>query len=161
MRFVADGMLGKVTRWLRLLGEDVKCVNDFQIPSEEEDSFLLDLAEEESRVLLTRDVDLNREALKNNLKSVLLEDEEESPVSQINLISEKLDVSFDISLDSSRCSVCNGQLEKVEKSEIVGQVPDGVLENSDVFWRCEDCGKVYWCGAHWENIEEAMRKLRD
>ena len=161
MKFVTDGMLGKLTRWLRLMGEDVKCVNDFSLPPGKEDDFLLKLSEEESRVLLTRDVDLYRRALKNNFECVLLEDEKRKPINEINLISEKLEVSFDISLDSSRCPVCNGPLEKVEKSRIAEQVSAGVLKNNDIFWKCEDCSKVYWHGGHWENIEEAMKELRD
>ena len=68
MKFANDGMLGKLTRWLRLMGEDVKCVNDFSLPPGKEDDFLLKLSEEESRVLLTRDVDLYRRALKNNFE---------------------------------------------------------------------------------------------
>ncbi len=143
------------------MGEDVKCVNDFSLTPEKEDDFLIKLSEDESRVLLTRDVDLYRKALKNNLECVLLENENKTPINEINLISEKLEVSFDISLEDSRCSVCNGILGKVEKSEISGQVSEGVLENNDVFWRCEDCGKIYWHGGHWENIEEAMNELGD
>lgn len=161
MKFVTDGMLGKLTRWLRILGEDVKCVNDFSVSSKEEDKFLLDLSEEESRVLLTRDVGLYRKALKNNLECVLLENEESGPMREINLVSEKLEISFDFSSSSSRCTVCNGVLERVEKSEINDEVSDVVLENNEVFWQCGGCAKVYWHGGHWEKIEEAMRELRD
>lgn len=161
MKFVADGMLGKLTRWLRLAGEDVVCVNDFSVSSEGEDEFLLDLAERECRMLITRDVDLHRRALRNGLESILLEDEKEEVAQQMKKISEEIGKTFDISAETSRCPVCNGELKTVEKNKIKKDIPEGVLKNNDRFWKCQECGKVYWLGGHWEKIEETIEKIRE
>lgn len=52
LKFIADGMLGKLTRWLRMLGQDVEYSNNM------EDSQLLTIAKEDDRTLLTRDFEL-------------------------------------------------------------------------------------------------------
>ncbi|MEM2914677.1 MAG: DUF5615 family PIN-like protein, partial [Candidatus Bathyarchaeia archaeon] len=56
MKFLADGMLGKLTRWLRLLGCDIEYFHDA------DDEKLLKISTEENRVLLTRDYQLYRRA---------------------------------------------------------------------------------------------------
>lgn len=154
-------MLGKLTRWLRIMGQDVVSVNDYDLGSGEEDDFLLDFANDEGRVLLTRDVDLHREALKRSIRSVLLEDEEMGPVEQVNLISKKLGQSFGIDSGDSRCPVCNGELENVSSGDVSDVVPEPVVEENEEFWKCLNCEKVYWRGGHWENIEKKEEKLRD
>lgn len=160
MKYVADGMLGRLTRWLRLTGQDVVSVNDFDIESSGEDDFLLDLAEQDSRVLLTRDVDLHRRALRDNLKTVLIR-EENDVAKQMFTISNDLDEDLAVDITSSRCSICNGGLKPVDKSDILDKVPEGVIENNEDFWVCEDCGKVYWLGSHWEKIAETIERYRD
>ena len=157
MKFLTDGMLGKLTRWLRLAGEDVLCVNDYDIPPEREDEFVLEKADEEQRVLLTRDLDLHREALRRDLKSVLIE-EEGKVTRQMIEISKSVGKTFKIDMGSSRCPVCNGTLVDSEKSSVREDVPEKVLERNESFWKCSDCGKVYWPGSHWENIAEAVEK---
>ncbi len=161
MDFVTDGMLGKLTRWLRLAGQDVVCVNDFSVSSGKEDEVLLNLADEDSRILITRDVNLHRKALKNNLESVLLENEKEGIAQQMEKISEKTGENFDISPKTSRCPECNGGLRVVKKPEIKNDVPQGVLKNNDKFWKCQKCSKVYWQGSHWEKIGETIEKIGD
>ncbi len=161
MKFITDGMLGKLTRWLRLAGQDVVCINDISVSPDGEDEALLRLSEEDSRVLITRDVNLHRKALKNNLKSILFENEKKEVSQQLNKISEKIGKSFDISPDSSRCPVCNGELNTVKKDEIKNDVPEAVLKNKDCFWKCQNCDKIYWLGGHWEKIGETREKMRE
>ncbi len=160
MKFVADGMLGKLTRWLRLAGQDVVCINDFTVSSGEEDEVLLELAASDSRVLITKDVELHQRALKNSLESILLREEGEV-AHQMDEISEKVGKSFDISPKSSRCPVCNGELESVEKDSVKEDIHEKVLDNNEKFWKCEKCGKIYWLGGHWEKIGETMEKMED
>lgn len=158
MEFITDGMLGKLTRWLRLAGQNVICVNDYDLQPEEEDEFLLDRAEKDSRILITRDKELHRRAFKRNLESILLE-EEEIP-KQMFEVSKSLGKEIEIELDFSRCPVCNGEIEPVDKEEVEEDVPGPVLEENQRFWKCESCGKVYWPGSHWEKIEETAKKFQ-
>ncbi len=160
MKFVTDGMLGRLTRWLRLVGNDVICINDYSFDFEEEDEALLKMADKESRCLLTRDVDLYRRALRRKLKAVLIEGEGDIP-RQFSDISRSLDESLDIDIDSSRCPVCNGELKRIQKPSVSGEVPEGVLKSNEVFWRCNDCNKIYWPGTHWKKIIETIKKCKN
>lgn len=157
MKFITDGMLGKLTRWLRLAGQDVVYINDYPIGQGEEDEALLDRAREGSRVLITRDVDLHRRALRKDVKSVLVE-ETEDVAKQMAKVSESMEKSVSVDVENSRCPVCNGELESVGKPSISEEVPDPVLKNNEKFWRCESCGKIYWPGGHWEKIAETVRR---
>ncbi len=72
MKFLADAMLGKLTRWLRILGQDVVYSVEFN------DSELLDLAKKEKRVLLTKDFELYKRAISKGLDSYYVEGKTES-----------------------------------------------------------------------------------
>ncbi len=156
MRYITDAMLGKLTRWLRLAGQDTKCVNDLSLPSDEEDHFLLEKASEESRVLITRDIDLHRRALKKGIETVLIEDDDVPE--QLAKISSSIDDEIVIEMGDSRCPVCNGELENVEPDSVKDDVSKKVLERNDRFWKCRNCGKIYWPGTHWEKIEKTIEK---
>ena len=65
-RFIANSMLGRFTRWLRMLGHDVIYLN------ETSDDELLELAEGENRILLTRDLELYRRACTRELSTLYL-----------------------------------------------------------------------------------------
>lgn len=155
MKFVTDGMLGRLTRWLRLAGQDVVCVNDYQLDPKEEDEFLLLKAKKSSRILITRDTDLHRRALREGLESVLLTEKGDIP-SQMLSVSESVGEDIEVNIGDSRCPVCNGELESIEKPLIEGDVPGMVLKNHDKFWRCEGCGKIYWSGGHWSKMRETV-----
>jgi len=57
------------------------------------------------------------------------------------------------------CSICNGELRKVPKEEIVGQVPPSVSRRHRLFFRCATCGHVYWRGSHWKKLIALARRL--
>lgn len=157
MKFVTDGMLGKLTRWLRISGQDVICINDFPVDPESEDRFLLKIVDSKSRTLITRDKELHRRALRGELESIFIE-ETESVAKQMAKISNSVDEPIEVDIEKSRCPVCNGELEKIKKSTISEKVPEPVFKNNERFWRCECCGKIYWSGGHWENIAKTVNK---
>lgn len=155
MKFVSDGMLGKLTRWLRLAGQDVICINDYSVDPCKEDEVLINRAKEGPRVLITRDKELNRRALREGVKSILVV-ETDDVAKQMKTVSDSVGESIDVDIENSRCPVCNGKLESIVKSSVSSEVPDRVLKNNERFWRCRDCGKIYWPGSHWEKIEETV-----
>jgi len=150
MKFIADGMLGKLTRWLRLAGHDVTYIGDLGVPADEQDDILISRAEGEKRVLLTCDVDLHRRAKRAGLKSVFIKSND--VVGQLVEVSKRCGHKIRIQPENSRCPMCNGTIEFADKNEIKGKVPDSVLDAQREFWRCSSCGKIYWQGKHWETI---------
>jgi uncharacterized protein with PIN domain len=155
LRFIADGMLGKLARWLRMLGHDVQYYRD------SEDKKLLEMAQSEKRVLLTSDLELYHRAKTHGAKAVFVEagDGAAKLADLANLFGFRLEIDLSI----SRCPKCNEMIRAVSKEMVINQIPELTSRYYDEFWKCLGCGQVYWRGAHWKKIEktleEAKRKL--
>jgi len=149
--FIADAMMGEVARWLRILGYDTlynKNYSDYQI---------LRIASSTGRIILTSDRGLHRRARKLRLRSVYISshrvEERLAEVAVMTGIRLKADP------DRSRCPECNGILVKVlDKNIVKDRVPPGALESYDTFYICKRCGRVYWRGGHWRNIERVLEE---
>ena len=152
-RFLLDGMLGKLTRWLRLFGFDAKYSRAL---SDEE---LINQALEEKRILLTRDLDLHRRAKRKGAETLLIESRSEAE--ELAEIAVCLGMELKVEPAESRCPKCDAPLRQVEKEEVQGKVPSKTYEVYDEFWVCERCGQVYWRGAHWKNIERIVEKANN
>jgi len=137
-------MLGRLAKWLRLLGYDTAYDNAA------DDHELARRARAEGRVLLTRDRELaNRRGLRTLLiQSQVLEE-------QLQEVREAFGPPPHPSL--SRCSVCNTALERVAPEQIADRVPPFVLRTQTEFHLCPGCGRVYWPGSH---VEMMKRKLK-
>ena len=150
MKFMADGMLGKLTRWLRLAGYDVAYVGDLKLPPERQDDELIARAKSVKRMLLTSDLALYKRARKADVKTLLVTSDD--VVSQLAEVSKRIRHIIEITPESSRCPVCNGLLVLVNRAEIIGLVPATVIKTHNEFWRCTKCKKIYWLGTHWKTI---------
>ncbi|MFC7204382.1 Mut7-C RNAse domain-containing protein [Haloferax namakaokahaiae] len=144
-----DVMLGKLAVYLRMCGYDTAYALDSDGEDPGDDA-LLERAEEEKRVLLTRDVALAERAA----RSVLLTGR--SPPDQL---SELLAVGFELSLSDkpARCGSCNGVVNPIEEGESVpAYAPDA---DAVRLWKCRDCGQVFWRGSHWDDVETTLKTL--
>lgn len=155
MQFIADGMLGKLTRWLRMLGHDVDYYRDA------DDRNLLLLAETQKRVLLTRDAKLYQQAIRNGLDAVLVDASDDA--TRLACLAKRFGFDLVIDLSVSRCPKCNAVLLDASKEDILEKIPKATSIYYNDFWLCSGCGQVYWQGAHWKRIqttlEEAKNKL--
>ncbi|KXB03563.1 hypothetical protein AKJ45_01220 [candidate division MSBL1 archaeon SCGC-AAA261F19] len=156
MKFVVDGMLGKLTRWLRLAGQNVVYLGDLEVSTETEDKALIRLAEKEDRILLTRDLELHRKAIRCRIKSIYVENEDIAK--QLAEISKQIDETIHIDLWNSRCPLCNGRLDSVGKLAVKNEVPQKTFKKHERFWKCTKCNKIYWAGSHWENIAKTSER---
>ena len=150
-RFLLDGMLGKLARWLRILGYDAAYAPKFTDPE------LLKIAADESRILVTRDRDLHRRAIMNNLKSHFLENVHLSD--WLLSLENKYTLTVDLGQLEPRCTGCNQRLDKATKGDILRTVPARVRERNTDFWHCPTCGKTYWRGTHWENMRGFLQTI--
>jgi uncharacterized protein with PIN domain len=146
-------MLGKLTRWLRLLGHDVTYFRSA------DDEKLAELAQSENRILLTRDRELHQRVVSRGLTSVLVEETDD--VGKLACLAGRFGFSLDVDLSVSRCSKCNALLEAVSKDVVVDAVPEGTAAHYNCFWRCMGCGQVYWRGAHWSRIEQTLEEAKN
>jgi len=146
-RFLVDGMLGSLARWLRICGYDAQYVRDTV------DETLIGEARSGGRALLTGDKLLYRKALRAGLEALLVEGG--SAVERLALVAARFDLSLDPEM--SRCPRCGAALKEVNEEELRGRIPDQSLEAYNEFWACASCGKAYWRGSHWGNIQETVR----
>ncbi len=143
-KFIADHMLGSLARWLRMMGYDTRYEKQL------DDKGIAKVARDEGRFILTRDQELSKEP-----SAFLVESEDLE--AQLKAVGEKFGLRFDESL--IRCSACNGDLAELSKEAAKPDVPEGAWASNDKFWKCTNCGKVYWKGTHWRGINERLRKL--
>jgi hypothetical protein len=156
MKFIADGMLGKLARWLRLAGHDVIYIGDLRVPAKEQDDILLSHARKGKRVLLTCDIGLHKRARRAGVRSAFIQSND--VVEQLVEVSRRSGRKVRIQPEDSRCPMCNGLLEAASKLEVKGKIPKTVLAAQQEFWRCRNCGKIYWKGSHWRTILEMAER---
>ncbi|MEW8026488.1 MAG: Mut7-C RNAse domain-containing protein [Candidatus Thiodiazotropha sp.] len=142
LRFVADAHLGKLARYLRLLGFDCLFFNDVG------DRNLVSISVEQGRVLLTRDRDLLMHRLITHGCFIHATE----PRQQLVELVQRLQLEGMYN-PFTRCMECNGQIVKAEKSHIEDQLPDRVLRHYNDFWRCDECGRIYWKGSHYREMQ--------
>ena len=155
MKFIADGMLGKLTRWLRMLGQDVTYCTQL------EDAELMATAEKEKRVLLTRDSELYQRAIRKGVNVFYVEGR--TKAEKIAELAECFSLPLTIDLARSRCPRCNGRIRLTPKKQLAGKVEKNTFFYYNEFWKCSRCGRVYWQGAHWDGIRatfEEANKLK-
>lgn len=152
LRLLTDGMLGKLTRWLRMLGHDVEYAGST------DDKELIKKAKEENRILLTRDVELYRQGVAKGVEAFLIE----KPNQTANLanLAKRFNFKLEVSMKTSRCPKCNSKIKAVSKVNINDKIPSSTSSNYDEFWQCQGCGQVYWRGAHWKRIEKTLTEAK-
>jgi hypothetical protein len=140
-------MLGTLAKWLRILGYDT--LYDPRL----DDHQLVRLARAEGRVLLTRDRPL---AGRRGLRALLVASEDLDE--QLRQVLVELELEPDRTY--SRCPVCNGGLEAISHDEARAYVPPYVAQTQAEFKHCSSCGRIYWQGSHWQQMEEHLSRLR-
>jgi uncharacterized protein with PIN domain len=140
-RFVLDGHLGRLARYLRLLGLD--CAYDPEWP----DAEIVAVGVEQRRIVLTRDVGLLMHAVLEHgyyVRSI-------EPVAQLDEVVRRYDLRGRVA-PFTRCMVCNGSLVVVEKEMIVDRLEAGTVRAYDDFRQCGGCGRAFWKGAHYPHL---------
>ena len=147
-RFVADAHLGRLARYLRLLGFDTLYGND---PG---DDALAALASREHRILLSGD------------RALLMRREithgcyirPGRPLEQLHYVIERCDLRR-LFRPFSRCMKCNAPLLPVSKSEVRGRLPPAIQAHYDDFWRCSGCEQLYWKGGHYAHLQGLVQSV--
>ena len=151
-RFVVDLNVGRLAKWLRVMGYDALFV-----PRVEDDE-LIRIATHEKRVNLTRDALLmqRRAITLGHVRAFLITYHD--VWAQINQVVEGL--RLDSAQDFSRCVECNIPLERTSKESVEGNVPPYVFETQKEFMVGPRCTRVYWRGTHWHNMRRELARVR-
>jgi uncharacterized protein len=152
LEFLADGMLGKLARWLRMLGHDVKYSTKLR------DAELLEIAKAENRILLTHDLQLYQQAATRGIEAFYVEGQTEAE--RLSELACRYNFPLEINMDKSYCPKCNTKLAAATKAEIQDQVEKNTFLHYDNFWKCPNCKQIYWQGAHWKQITNTLKQAQ-
>jgi len=141
--FLLDKTVGRLARWLRVLGYDAAW-DPSASPRE-----LLQRAGEQSRILLTRNTLLvrRREVSRGVVRAVLVR--HDLLVDQLRQLREELGLR---PRGDPRCMVCNGRLQTIVQEEVQNRVPPYVAATETDFHYCPACDRVTWPATHWQGM---------
>lgn len=152
LAFIADAMLGRLARWLRILGYDTayeKAITD---------EVLIERVAREDRWLLTRDRRLTLRKLLRGRHTLIASDLVEGQLRQLH---RDLKIDLDITHQRDyRCADCNVVLISISPEVAVPLVPPFVAQHYKMFLQCPRCRKVFWAGTHWEHILDRLTTMR-
>jgi uncharacterized protein len=148
-RFVLDVHLGTLARYLRVVGFDTLWRNDY------DDAAIIRIANDERRIILTRD----RGILRNGRVTRGYWLRSTDPMEQLEEVMRALDLRSRLR-PYSRCLECNGPIEPIGRDVARRSVPPRVLEQQRDFTRCAVCGRVYWAGSHQRGLDAVVARAR-
>ena len=147
-RFVLDAQLGKLARYLRILGFDAAYSRDW------DDARIIDLAREQRRIILTRD----RGILKHSRVTHGYWVRSQRPTEQLREVLQAFDLSCQIK-PFTRCMDCNGRIARVAKEKIGDRIDPAIISRFDSCWQCRDCGKIYWQGSQYRRMLRQVEQM--
>ncbi len=150
MKFIADRMLGKLAKQLRMLGYDTLYYRGEGIYP------LIRLGRQEGRVILTR----NTKLIPRRPEDMILRITEDQPQLQLKELIQKGNIEMDEGKVFSRCLLCNALLDPISRKEVEGKVPDFIFHHQEEFFRCPQCQRIYWPGSHQENMQKRIKELQ-
>jgi uncharacterized protein len=152
LKFFADNNVGKLAKWLRMMGYDTRFFNG------SDDSHMIAIALAEGRVILTRDTQIMRRRVvtSGQLKAILIQgDEPEQQVRQV-IDSLNLDCQF---RPLTICLECNQPLVPRTREQVKDLVPPYVFQTQIQYVECPTCHRIYWRGTHWQAMTRKLNKF--
>jgi uncharacterized protein with PIN domain len=149
MKFILSKELGRLSKWLRILGFDTVYYNQDNLGS------LIIQALRDERIILTR----NQRLPKNRgLKTVLIKNEKIKK--QVEEVLKTLKISLKPEMMFSRCILCNEELVDIAKDKVKDKVPEYVFKTQEHFISCPKCQRIYWQGTHWGNVRKTLEEIK-
>lgn len=151
-RFIVDNNVGKLAKWLRMMGYDALLFRG------EDDVEMVAAAIAERRVILTRDTQLmlRKVVTSGEVKAVLLKDDD--PEDQLRQAVATLGLNWRLA-PFSVCLEDNQRLDFRTKEQVRKVAPTYVYRTQEQYMQCPACGRIYWRGTHWRAMEERLRRL--
>ena len=153
-KFIVDTNVGRLARWLRMMGYDALFINDI------DDRQLVAIGLKEKRVVLTRDTQIvqRRVVTSGRLKALLVrgdatKDQLRQVVRAMNLDCEERQFTL--------CLECNQPLIRRRKEEIKDLVPPYVFQTQSQYVECPSCHRIYWRGTHWQRMKRELETLME
>ena len=149
-KFILDVHLGKLAKYLRMLGFDTLYRNDYS------DAEIIRIALAEQRIILTHDLRLLMVKVVTHGYWV----RSQKPREQVKEVMDRFDLHSQID-PFNRCISCNGMLVEVPKASILDRLEPLTIKCFDEFYQCRDCGNIYWEGSHYERMQYFIKNLEE
>jgi len=147
IRFAADRMLGRLVKWLRVIGQDI-------IYGPHLTGYgLIRAARQENRLILTRDRGLKK---KHPPEFILIASDRYGE--QLRQVIEACGLKPWDNL-FTRCLNCNSLLHAKSKASVQEIVPPYVFSTQEKFFWCPKCRRVYWPATHHDRMLEELKKI--
>jgi len=154
IKFIVDNNVGKLARWLRMIGYDTLLFK------EKDDARMIKIALNDHRVILTRGTQFMRRRLVTNgkLKAILIMPD--NPKVQLQEIVKALNLNYHFR-PFSLCLECNHLLIPRGKEEVQNLVPSYVFKTQNQYMECPVCHRIYWQGTHWQAMAKELKNLAE
>lgn len=149
MKFICDDNLGRLAKWLRILGYDTLFYPAIS------DRELVKKALTEGRIILTRDNDLIQ--MKSVQDYLLIKSDQH--LEQLKQVIKHFKLKKDEEKLFTRCLVCNTLLEEIGKEKIKDRLYPYVYKTQNHFVYCSSCDKIFWSATHIDHIKEKLKKV--
>jgi len=154
LRFIVDHNVGKLARWLRMMGYDSLFFDG------SDDSHMVAQALAEDRVILTRDSAIMKRRVVNSgrIRAILINSEESEQ--QMRQVMDTLELKRQLR-PFTLCLECNQPLVERKWEEVKERVPPYVYKTQSQYMECPACHRIYWRGTHWEAMIKKLEKFSD
>ena len=149
LKFLVDSMLGKLAKYLLILGFDTVYF------SENDAAAFIKKAGQEGRVILSRNTKLKNSSVYPDFLFIT----DDQPSDQLRQVVYYFGIHCEGDRLFTRCIHCNQRLLAVHPEEIKNKIPPYILSIHPNFFLCPQCKKVYWSGTHLKKMEEILRKI--
>lgn len=153
IKFIADNNVGRLARWLRLIGYDTLFFE------QKDDGRMIKTAVDEGRVILTKDAQFMKRRLVANGTLKTIHIRQDDPRLQVREVVKSLKLDYHFK-PFSLCLECNRLLVARDKEEVRNLVPARVFETQTQYTECPVCHRIYWPGTHWEAMGKGLQDLQ-
>jgi len=152
IKFIVDNNVGKLAKWLRIMGYDVLFFNG------KNDANMIATALAEERAILTRDTQImkRRMVTRGQIKAILIKSDKPEQQMQQIIATLNLDCQY---RPFTICLECNEPLLERTKQQVKDLVPPYVFQTQSQFVECPACHRIYWRGTHWQAMTKKLEKF--
>ncbi len=145
LHFAVDRMLGRLCKWLRILGLDSWYVS---IDSRRQ----IEDYRKDGRIVLTRSEKWR------HCKGVIFIDHD-NPMVQLQGVLQTLNLDPQRIRPLHLCIRCNHPLIEIPRAQVFGRVPEHVYATTETFCMCSKCHNIYWRGSHPLRMAQQLEQL--
>jgi len=151
-RFIIDTNVGKLAKWLRMMGYDAVLFGEI------DDGRMVKQALSQVRIIITKDSEFmkRRAVTTGRVKAILVCGDD--PEIQMQTVMQILQLDSEFK-PFTRCLECNIELMPRDRREVADTVPPRVYEIQEQYMECPSCHRIFWRGTHWQAMSMKLHQF--